>query len=267
MKYLALCLFCRNEGPYLQEWCDYHFRLGVETIILIDNRSDPPLAGFVEQYGKRVITRFNSDEGPEKQCRAYARCIAEFQEMFHWIGFIDTDEFLVPANGKSLAEFLEGYERFGGIGVFWYCFGSNGHQRRQPSVIEGFTRRSRDSFHYNDHIKSIVRTAAVRPVPTGTPHHFNYEGGQCCVDEFGEPISGPRRRRTSKTIQLNHYILRSREEFQAKTLRGGGNGVIRRDMRFFEGFDAECNEVEDRRILDAIASLDTTGLDGNPYPL
>jgi hypothetical protein len=149
---------------------------------------------------------------------------------------------------------LTKYESFGGLGVFWHCFGSNGHLKRQPSVIHAFTRRAPDYWEQNNHIKSIVQPRHAIAVPMADPHHFKYAKGYWCVDEYGVKIEAARRwPRTSDKIQLNHYITRSREEWQWKVERGGGNRVgTPRPTTFFHDSDACCNEVEDTCILAAL---------------
>jgi hypothetical protein len=79
------------------------------------------------------------------------------------------------------------------------------------------------------------------------------------VDENEEPILGQRRRpRTSRQIRLNHYIVRSRQEFDAKMKRGGGNSSP--DWKQYAGaywdkHDAACNAVKDQAVLEVIRKL------------
>ena len=52
---MAICLAVHNQHADLPEWLDYHRRLGVSHVYVIDDRSDPPLtdvlAPFVEVRG------------------------------------------------------------------------------------------------------------------------------------------------------------------------------------------------------------------------
>ncbi len=256
--YLALCLWCKNENRYLREWIDYHLLLGVDHIFVIDNNSDIPLANEVSDYIDRGIVTLETDASVfyRRQCVAYARSITRLHNRFRWLGFFDTDEFVVPKNGQLLPAFLRNYESCGGLGVFWHCFGSNGHLRRQPSVLEAFTKRSASDFGPNTHIKSFVNTEFVAHIAPPNPHCFRYRGGRPCVDENGEPIVGPMRQpRTSALIQLNHYFLRSAEDWEEKLQRGGGNSTTRRSKDYFTLNDRECNAIEDRSALDLRAAL------------
>jgi cellulose synthase/poly-beta-1,6-N-acetylglucosamine synthase-like glycosyltransferase len=155
MGYLALCLFCKDENVYLEEWLTYHIALGVDHVYIIDNNSTIPLAETVKNWLRlgRVTVLCNQETTQGRQCRAYAAVLKEYGSRFQWICFIDVDEFLVPKTGTNMAAFLKDYETFGGLGVFWNCFGSRGHKVRQPSVINAFTKRAPDDWSSNNHIK------------------------------------------------------------------------------------------------------------------
>ena len=191
------------------------------------------------------------------QCRAYAKFLQEKGANYNWVGFIDTDEFIVPKTADTLTLFLEAYESFGGLGVFWQCFGSNGFATRQPSVIRAFTKCAPNNWGSNNHIKSIIQPRFTLPVAAPTPHHFKYANGYNCVDENGVSIRGARRwPRSTAKVQLNHYITRSREECLWKLERGGGNSNRNaRSKSFFKDNDAPCNQIEDTTILHLVDRL------------
>jgi hypothetical protein len=250
-NYLALCLFCKDENQYLEEWLDYHFLLGVEHVFIYDNASRVPIRETVKKYidqGKVTVEWF-PDDSQQKQFRAYGRCLREHGSQFFWMGFIDTDEFIVPKKQLKLTEFLAHYENYGALAVCWYCFGSNGLATRQERVLEAFVKRSSPEFALNTHVKSIVNTQFSSREDPDHAHLMRLKDGYFCVDEKGNRVDDAMHRlHTSENIQINHYILRSREEFQDKVKRGNG-WELGRESAFFETYDAECNRVEDRTIL------------------
>jgi hypothetical protein len=256
MDYLALALFCKDENFYLDEWLTYHSALGVNHFFIIDNNSKVPLAETVREWERSgvVTVSCNNETSTGRQCRAYANVLREYGRRYTWIGFIDTDEFLVPKIRADLPSLLEGYEKFGGLGVFWNCFGSNGHKTQQPSVIKAFTRRAFDEWPKNSHIKSIVQPQYTIPEAAGDPHHFIYSKGYYCVDENGVRIDGARRwPRASEKVQLNHYVTRSEEECRWKVQKSSGNeDYVTRDDTYFETYDRDCNQIEDTRILKVV---------------
>jgi hypothetical protein len=193
LRYLALCLFVKDENDYLAEWLDYHLLLGVEHFFIYDNNSRRPIRNTVAKYVRRgLVTVENcADTTAGRQCRAYAQCLQDHGREFFWIGFIDTDEFIVPTNGRTLPQFLRRYERYGALGIFWLCFGSNSLVRKHKrGVLKSFIRRSHESFESNDHVKCIVNTQFTVSEPAACPHQFNFTPGYFAVDENEEPILG-----------------------------------------------------------------------------
>ncbi|MBX3024933.1 hypothetical protein KF840_08475 [bacterium] len=129
----------------------------------------------------------------------------------------------------------------------WQVYGSNGQMHASPEpVIARFPRRAPADWIRNRRVKSIVDPRrAVAPVNC---HHFAYRGGEVAVDETGErvrPIPRPRFKKelrplyrllgpavryfdpfaadsTSSKIsveqlRINHYPIKSREEFARKS--------------------------------------------------
>lgn len=256
MEYLALVLFCKDENLYLEEWLTYHFALGVDHVFIVDNNSRLPICETVKDWvdlGLVTVLPW-PDTYQGRQCRAYAKIMGEYGRLFQWMGFTDTDEFICPKTGQDLPAFLKGYEQFGGLGIFWACFGSSGHKTKQPSVIRAYTHRAADNWPSNNHIKSIVQPRFTLPVAMPNPHLFKHTLGKCCVDENGLEIKEARRwPRVANKIQLNHYITRSQEECEAKLNRGGGNGEIRR-LNYFSDQDRNCT-IQDTEILKVVERL------------
>lgn len=61
-----------------------------------------------------------------KQLMAYAYCVRDYGANHQWMGFIDTDEFVVLKNeSESLAGVLRDYEGYGALALNWRMFGSS----------------------------------------------------------------------------------------------------------------------------------------------
>tara|TARA_R100000908_G_scaffold57775_1_gene33715 strand:- start:149 stop:922 length:774 start_codon:yes stop_codon:yes gene_type:complete len=234
----------KNENEYLKENIQYHTKLGVDYFYIYDNNSTKPLALDLKEFNNvKVIPWVSVTRG--SQCRAYNDCINKYGNNNHWIGFIDTDEFLVLKKKNCLKDFLKNYERYGGVGINWKCFGSSGHTKKQKSVIESYTYAKEVSD--NCHIKSIVQPKCV--IRSLDPHSFAYHKDKFCVNEKEIKLANgilPDGKATSNGafnhnitydyIQLNHYITRSREDFEHKKKRGGGNAREKRISTLTEDF-------------------------------
>jgi len=238
-NYLALCLMCKDENMYLKEWIDYHLSLGVQHIYIYDNLSKVPIAKTVSSYIKKgkvtvIPWSYNYVQGRHVKCQNH--CLQNHGKKWAWIGFIDTDEFIVLKNGSTdLKIFLKEYEEFGGLIMNWMCFGANEHKNAPKSVIQGFTQ-CKPGLSDNKHVKTIVNTRYVKVnVKRGNPHEF----------KSSKPIVNANKKRCRGAhnvpplwdkIQLNHYVTRSKKEYQGKRNRGGGNSTAFRKKQLNEAF-------------------------------
>ncbi|MEN0056496.1 MAG: glycosyltransferase family 92 protein [Mucilaginibacter sp.] len=247
---VAICCIAKHEDPYLTEWIDYHLKIGVSRFYIYDNESSIPISTTLSAYIKKGVVVVEPISGMVKQMPAYSHCIANYGSECQWIAFIDVDEFIVPKTlTGNLPEFLDNYKSYGGLGIHWLVFGSNGHlEKPQGSQLESYTRRSLKTEGVNGHIKSIVQPRYVKGVPN--PHYFHYKRGKYCVNEDFERINGAIAKHTSNKIQLNHYFLRSLEEFKLKIARGRADNGETRNLDEFYFVDKLSNLITDENIIE-----------------
>jgi hypothetical protein len=248
---VAICCIVKHEDPYLPEWIDYHLEIGVSRFYIYDNESTIPVTTTLKDYIDRDIVVVEPIVGAKKQMEAHKHCLANYGSECEWIAFIDVDEFVVPKTGTGkLPDFLTAYKRFGGLGVHWLVFGSNGHlEKPQASQITSYTRRSLKNEGINGHIKSIVQPRYVKSVPKD-PHHFKYRSGKYCVNENFQRINGAIAMHSSNKIQLNHYFSRSLEEFKLKVARGRADSESKRTVDEFDIVNAFSNIIIDESIIE-----------------
>jgi hypothetical protein len=250
--YVALCCIIKDENEYLEEWINYHLKIGIEHFYIYDNGSKIPIRLTLEKNDLLKYATVIYMPGKARQVKAYAHCLKNFGKSYKWIGFIDTDEFIVPklTNGDFKA-FLTDFEPYGGLGINWMVFGSSGHLKRTKlPQLESFLLRADESFNINVHIKSIVQPEHVQSV-LGS-HNFEYKEGKFCVNENFEHIDGPFSKTSVNKIQLNHYYCRSLEEYQLKVTRGYGDTRKKRSIDEFFRHDRHSNEVKDTKILEIL---------------
>lgn len=253
MDYLSLCLICKDENDYLPEWLDYHIMAGVDRFYIFDNGSAVPLRETLEDYIRRGWTVVEDFPGKSVQLRAYDACLQVYGSQSRWIGFIDTDEFLVPKTGQNLKALLREYEDFGGLAVSSLFFGSNQHKSRPlAGQIASYTRRTHATFFENTLIKSIVQPDRVL-VPK-SPHDFIYKENSWCVNEGKHRVDFQRFPNSIERIQLNHYFCRSEGEIEAKLRRGRGDAGEPWKRLRFDLINQRSTE-EDLVILDLIGQI------------
>ena len=179
---------------------------------------------------------------------AYADCLERVRGQARWLACLDIDEFLFAPQGWTLIPSLRRFEEFPGVVVRWQVYGSNGlaHASREP-VIARFPRRAPTDWVRNRRVKSIVDPQ--RAEAPANCHHFVYRGGElrrrreprarrldsaAALQEGAAAALPPARTggallrsvresgdiTSSKVsvgqLHINHYPIKSREEFVRK---------------------------------------------------
>jgi len=257
---VAICCIVKDENRYLHEWIEHHLKIGVSCFYVFDNGSKIPVADTLGDYIEKGIVKVEPLAGKGMQMVAHERCLANHGKECQWIAFIDADEFIVPKTlTGNLPEFMSAYEKFGGLGINWLVFGSNGHLERPEGLqTESYTRRTSKTHVVNNHIKTIVQPKYVKRVPLD-PHHFVFKKGKFSVNENFERLTGPRVTHTSNKMQLNHYFLRSLEDYKEKLERGRADAGLARKLEEFFELDKEANLITDENILELRMLLNDAG--------
>ena len=253
MDYLSLCLICKDENDYLPEWLDYHILMGVDRFYIYDNESRVSLRESLKEYIERGWVVVVDISGNAMQLYAYDHCLQTFGHLTFWLGFIDTDEFLVPKTTLDLKEFLKGYEAYAGLAVSSLFFGSNDHQTR-PSIgqIAAYTRRTHGTLKENELIKSIVQPGLT--LMPNSPHDFTFKKNVWCVNEGLLRVDGQNFPNHTELIQLNHYFCRSKSEIDLKLRRGRGAMNSAWPLKRFEAVN-QLATYEDTCILQNLEHL------------
>jgi hypothetical protein len=125
----------------------------------------------------------------------------------------------------------------------WIMFGSSGHVKRPRGGVANYIKCSKSpDFEINKHIKSIVNTDHVQG-QTGAPHHFLYHEGHFAVNTDFQRVDGPFNQPPTWTgWHINHYVTKSKEEYELKMKRGSGDGGAR-SSDFFESIDESTQDV------------------------
>lgn len=157
---------------------------------------------------------------------------------------LHADEFVVLKNASvtNLPTFLQQYEGYGGLAINWRLFGSSGHiTRPEGSTLESYTRCNPEWSPVNVHVKTFVNTEFVVS-SGGDPHHFIYVKDKYAVNEAFEPVFGALAPHISmQQVLIQHYVIKSWEDFRDKQLRGSGMGN-HRPAHFWDEIEQEATE-------------------------
>lgn len=236
-KYTNTIFTCtKDEDPYALEWICYHYLLGFTNVVIItNNNSDKSVELF-----RRLKTRYewfdyiDHHVGPDRTpgIESY-RLLIEYIRKNGVRGhgcLCDIDEFLVLEVDDSISQLWNRFEGVDVVGINWRIFGSSGALTRENGlVIERFTRCAPDAARIHREFKSLFKVDGnlVRI----NNHYPTYADAdrRIYVHADGLPMNPEllrnhpysRYSRPSFGIaQFNHYIIKSREEFEQKRKRG-----------------------------------------------
>ena len=242
--YLAVCAIAKNEGPYFKEWIEWHHKQGVDKFYIYDNESTDSTRDLLIPYINSGLVEYVYFPGYKKQLAAYDDCLKKHRYDVRWMAFIDLDEFIVPIKDKSIPDFLKKLEPFSAVEVNWLIYGSGGAKTKLPgTMMERFLYHSRPNHILNRHVKSIVNPRRIFNL-IGCHEAARILGN--AADSHGIPISKHFRDREPQqdVIRINHYAVRSYEEFLEKQTRGRAAGRTREvKIEYFDRFD--LNDIKE----------------------
>ena len=266
---LAVVSIMKNEAPYVKEWLDYHLLAGVEHFYIYDNDSPDNLKEILQPYIDAGTVTYKFYPGKARQYEAYNEAVQKYKFFCRYIAFIDADEFIFPQENKSITEvvdeILADKPKAGGLAANIYYFGSNNLEKADYSkgVLERFTRRApvdwipligeqKNMPGGTAHVSTITDPRKVRFF--GNPHFAKYFEGYSAVNSNGGEVplfyNNPP---LVDKIVMNHYSVKSKEEYLTKISRGTADNVrnIYNENRFKRD---DHNEVFDDSILKYLAT-------------
>lgn len=254
---LSIVAILKNEGPYLKEWIDYHLLAGVDHFFLYDNDSTDNQKEVVRPYVEAGLVDYAPLPGKKMQMVAYNDAINRFKFFTRYMAFIDSDEFIMPRDNNDITDVIDSviYGDIGkaGLVINWQCFGSSGHMKADLSkgVLERFTKRAPYNWGYenigNIHVKTVANPRYINFMEY--PHHATFFLDRYPVNEDGKIVLGPFNSPvTIKKIVINHYIIKSKEEFEVKLKRGKADSITSAySEKIFDQYDQ--NDITDESIL------------------
>lgn len=241
--YLAVCAIAKNEGPYFKEWIEWHRSQGVERFYIYDNESTDCTREVLQPYIESGIVEYHYFPGRKRQLAAYDDCFERHRFDTRWIAVIDLDEFIVPVKDRSIPEFLHRFEDYAVVEINWLVYGSAGARTKtEGSVMQRFRKFSLPGHKLNTHVKSIADPRRVCCM-IGCHEAARISGkpvdpqGNIITTHFGD------REPQQDVIKINHYAIKSYEEFLAKRSRGRARTNSVRDLGYFERYD--LNDIEE----------------------
>lgn len=256
----------KNEGPYILEWLAYHKSIGIDDIVVFSNDCTDGtnlMLNRLDQMG--VLKHFDNPQGPrmDPQRSAYSRANRmDFVKSADWVLILDADEFLnVHVGDRTVDALIEHCQAPDAISVNWRLMGScdEAHMALDALVTERFTSGSTFDKPENGLVWGFKTLFRPRTFEFFGVHRPKFKKTTEIVDGMaswtnadGKPMGDQYLRKgwrgsannvTGEGAQVNHYAIKSREDFLLKRLRGTANSKNKNriDMEYFEKYDINTN--------------------------
>lgn len=266
---LGIGAIFRDEYCYIIEWLAHHMIAGFNKFIIADNGSQDGTRELLEALKQTQLIEliYQPVLIKDAQYVAYNRILELSSSSIDALLFIDADEFLVHdsfifGEGLKHLERLFSDSTIDMVCLNWRCFGSSGLERQEEGLVIQRFEEYLDEFEcsieflpvqkraVNNHVKSAVRTSSI--IKIDNPHIIcsefcskivNCNGTQ--IDSFVLPVDGFFKKASlsglvshvePSPLRINHYVVKSKEEFLRKANRGIVTGTAEKNERNEEFF-------------------------------
>lgn len=257
----------RNEGPFILEWVAWQKMLGFDDILILFNdctdRSERLLRKLA-RYGHITTLQHQPPKGRHPKSWAHEQMAAHpLVKGADWLFLCDVDEFLVIHIGEGRVQDLLGPDEpdVAGIGINWKCFGDNGIETWEDGLVhrsflkgaplrdpantsfKSFIWQPRRWGRFAEHTPRFWRGAG----PWNEGHNRWVLGDGTWIEDYEPDVKPKTMVRppliTHSAAQVNHYIIRTQEQWAFKRGRpSASRGVDRYDARFEGRYNKSLEE-------------------------
>lgn len=263
----AIVAIFKGEDRYLKEWIEFHRIVGVEHFFLYDNGDSEESRQILKPYIQDgVVTYTPFPELNEKLLRnrygkknfsrlsmqnlAYGNCVLNYSKYYKWLIKIDIDEFLYPLepynsigevfdilDGKNIKGFAFKASRFGPSGKI---------EKSDLPVIETFTKRYSE---YDRNWKVAGKSISLdKKIGFHGCHKYSYK--------FSISKKEVDDKRTEKYLHLNHYYIKSKEEYLEKIdFHSSGHKAGKENVGKWPIADKEADFEDEKNIFRFLPQL------------
>lgn len=266
----AIVAALKNEGPFIAEWLAHHQSIGFNEFYLFSNDCVDGTDLILDRLDEMgLVTHFRNPSAKMGDPQRAALSRANQNENVRsadWVLVLDLDEYLnIHCGDGTLDDLFEQCGDADAISVTWRVMGSSGHERMTQELATKRFTRGVDRFAPHSSLlwgfKTLFRPASFDFFGIHRPRFFKdrqlHPGMVKWVNGSGKDVGekfyekGWRSNRHNvgyELAQINHYAVRSRDEFLLKRLRGSANTADkdRLGKEYFAKFDQ--NEQEDTSI-------------------
>ena len=270
---MTSCIFTviKNEHEYLDEWIQYHLKLGINHIFIFEDYDSESHKDICDKYDKNVSLNNifdilnNNDKKLVKQYKINKKCnsqdiylkkglsyLKRYSNFYDWCFVIDNDEFITLEN-NNLEDILSLYKDYDAIILSWKCYGANGLINKPDYSKQGIINTYiTEAKGYIPAINPTVLTKTCFNLKKYREEYYwtNHQPSDKC--KFCRTnYSNNRNLKIYNNIYIKHYITKSWEEYfwKIKT-RGYFIGKIK-TFDFFFKVNPDMNIYKEQLINDA----------------
>lgn len=277
---ISICAIFKDESLSMKEWIEFHNLVGVDHFYLYNNNSTDGSCEILKPYIEQgLVTLVDWKMSPPCQVEAYNHCKDHFYQESRWIAFIDLDEYICPRRMMNLKDWLEQYENYPSLVIYWKMFGSSGEIEHIPTKL--ITEQYVVAWdRYSDMGKPIINTRFhsahttlkyIHVLPSVCKFlgmHFMIPP----VNEFKKFVAFKSNRTHLFThvddfsIQINHYVTKSYVDyFVGKTKRGDVNNFTGLETSWPYLYVQNFSQVADYSIYSFLPFLKVKMSEQNHY--
>ena len=165
MTTVCICAIVKNNYEYINEWINHYLNLGATKIVIYDNNdiSDTRKITIDNMSNVSIINWRGIWSG---QLPAYEDCYKRIANGCEWIGFFDSDEYLILNKWNTLQEMLEEFSENDILAINWLNFDDmNVIERDERIPVNKFftkpAKKWNDFFHYKQFIKTGIKNIEI----------------------------------------------------------------------------------------------------------
>jgi hypothetical protein len=257
-KKIALVTMAKDEDFYLQEWIDYHLKLGFDDIYIFQNnwrfknKINHNQVHFMEwDVDSTIPIEGQATWEWNRHSKCYSKFGKDYHSKYEWAAFIDVDCFLVLKQTDDVKTFIADYDNISQpqLVINFAFFGDNGHEtfnENNTSVLERFTKRW--DKPYTDSYYQFLPICKLHE--NFCCHSIHFVNGEW-IDVDGYVGTG--RAKSDRPIsfdkaQLNHYYTKTFPEWLMKLDKTRAEGDWMKNP-YEAFFTHNFNDVEDLYAL------------------
>ena len=227
---VGLCIICKTENLYIQEFIDHYRNLGYNHIFIYDNNDvdGERLEDVIQKEIDKGFVSIINYRGDKQRpiFRVYIDCYEKNNKDYDWLSFFDIDEFLeLKPKGIKIQEFLnnERYKNCQNVKFNWVLYSDDDklHYENKP-VQERFTTPLFNN-ELNNHVKTTVRGNLSTNYWKGTWNPHSGVNHYICCGSSGKKISSisPWNKPYDYSFgYIKHYRTKTIEEYLNKMKKG-----------------------------------------------